>query len=89
LRRKSEGIYSRELEMDNYFDLLNVDADLVAIEDLLGHSRITTTQCYSRVANLKVQRDYYKAIELLLRRTQPRIENEFESDKTRAMDDRV
>jgi site-specific recombinase XerD len=51
--------------------LLNADADLVTIQDLLGHSRITTTQCYCRVSNLKVQRDYYKAIEVVLQRTQP------------------
>ena len=51
--------------------LLNADADLVTIQDLLGHSRITTTQCYCRVSNLKVQRDYYKAINIVLQRTQP------------------
>lgn len=51
--------------------LLNADADLVTIQDLLGHSRITTTQCYCRVSNLKVQRDYFKAIEVVLQRTQP------------------
>jgi site-specific recombinase XerD len=51
--------------------LLNADADLVTIQDLLGHSRITTTQCYCRVSNLKVQRDYYKAINVVLQRTQP------------------
>lgn len=51
--------------------LLNADADLVTIQDLLGHSRITTTQCYCRVSNLKVQRDYYKAITVVLQRTQP------------------
>jgi hypothetical protein len=50
---------------------MNADADLVTIQDLLGHSRITTTQCYCRVSNLKVQRDYYKAIEVVLQRTQP------------------
>ncbi len=43
---------------------------LSTIQDLLGHGQITTTQRYCRVANLKVQRDYDKAIELVLARTQ-------------------
>lgn len=43
--------------------LLNADADLVTIQDLLGHTRIKTTQRYCRVSNLKVQRDYHKAME--------------------------
>lgn len=42
--------------------LLNADADLVIIQDLLGHSQIRTTQRYCKVSNLKVQRDYHKAI---------------------------
>jgi site-specific recombinase XerD len=46
--------------------LLNADADLATIQDLLGHEHITTTQRYCRVANLKVQRDYYKAMELVM-----------------------
>jgi len=51
--------------------LLNADAELVTIQDLLGHSRITTTQQYCRVSNLKVQRDYYKAIGEVIKRTTP------------------
>jgi site-specific recombinase XerD len=54
--------------------LLNADAALVTIQDLLGHSQITTTQRYCRLANIKVQRDYYKAMEEVLQRTQPREE---------------
>ncbi|HUL29788.1 MAG TPA: tyrosine-type recombinase/integrase [Thermodesulfobacteriota bacterium] len=56
--------------------LLNADAGLATIQDLLGHGQITTTQRYCWVANLKVQRDYYKAMELVLQRTQAQGEND-------------
>ena len=51
--------------------LLNADADLATIQDLLGHTWITTTQRYCKVSNLKVKRDYYKAMEVVMHRTLP------------------
>ena len=50
--------------------MLNADAPLVSIQDLLGHNWIMTTQRYCKVSNLKVQRDYHLAMERIVSRYQ-------------------
>jgi site-specific recombinase XerD len=75
--RESElNVSCHQLRHTMATQLLNADADLATIQDLLGHGQITTTQRYCRVANLKVQRDYYKAIEVVLQRTQAQQEDD-------------
>jgi len=63
--------------------LLNADANLATIQDLLGDGQITTTQRYCRVANLKVQRDYYKAMQIVLQRTQAQQEDDDETQNVK------
>jgi site-specific recombinase XerD len=50
--------------------LLNAEAEVETIQDLLGHNWITTTQRYCKVSNLKVQRDYFKAMRNVLQRSE-------------------
>lgn len=46
--------------------LLNADADMVTIQEILGHTKIKTTQRYSKLSSMKAQRDYYKAMEIIV-----------------------
>jgi site-specific recombinase XerD len=48
--------------------LLNAGTGVEAIQDLLGHSCVTTTKRYSRISNLKVEKDYHKAMEVVMQR---------------------
>lgn len=58
--------------------LLNAEAEVETIQDLLGHNWITTTQRYCKVSNLKVQRDYFKAMRNVLQRSaQPSSSSDF------------
>ena len=49
--------------------LLNAEAEVETIQDLLGHNWITTTQRYCRISNVKVQRDYFKAMRTIMQRS--------------------
>jgi site-specific recombinase XerD len=79
-RKSSLDVSCHRLRHTMATQLLNADADLATIQDLLGHGQITTTQRYCRVANLKVQRDYYKAMEVVLQRTQGQEEDDDEGE---------
>ena len=49
--------------------LLNAEAEVVTIQDVLGHNGINPTERYCSVSNLKVMRDYFKAMEIVMQRT--------------------
>jgi site-specific recombinase XerD len=80
-RKNNLSVSCHRLRHTMATQLLNADADLTTIQDLLGHSQVTTTQRYCRVANLKVQRDYYKAMKLVLQRTQSEQEEDHQEGK--------
>jgi site-specific recombinase XerD len=52
--------------------LLNADAQVESIQDLLGHNWITTTERYCKVSNVKVKRDYFNAMGKILKRSSRR-----------------
>lgn len=48
--------------------LLNAGAMLATVQELMGHESIISTQRYAKVSNLKVRRDYFKAMEVIMNR---------------------
>jgi site-specific recombinase XerD len=49
--------------------MLNADAVVETIQDLLGHNGINTTERYCSISNLKVMRDYFRAMEVIMQRS--------------------
>ncbi len=49
--------------------MLNAEAEVTTIQELLGHNGISTTERYCSVSNLKVMRDYFKAMEVVMKRS--------------------
>tara|TARA_B100000609_G_C16772858_1_gene212747 strand:- start:308 stop:478 length:171 start_codon:yes stop_codon:yes gene_type:complete len=47
--------------------LLNAGADVVTIQELLGHSKIEQTMRYSKLSNIRAQHDYYKAMDRVMK----------------------
>jgi site-specific recombinase XerD len=65
-RKTGFSISCHQLRHTMATQLLNAGSDLVTIQELLGHTRIETTMRYSKVSNMKVQKDYYNAMERVL-----------------------
>lgn len=62
-------VSSHQLRHTMATQMLNADAEVVTIQDLLGHNQINTTERYCSVSNLKVMRDYFKAMEVIMQRS--------------------
>jgi site-specific recombinase XerD len=46
--------------------LLNADAMLATVQELMGHGCVFSTQRYAKVSNTKVRRDYFKAMKFII-----------------------
>ena len=65
-RKSGVSVTCHRLRHTMATQLLNANADIVSIQEILGHSKIKTTQRYSKLLNLKIQRDYFNAMEVVM-----------------------
>lgn len=49
--------------------LLNAGAMLASVQELMGHNCISSTQRYAKISNVKVRKDYFKAVDVILAQT--------------------
>lgn len=65
-KKSGVSISCHQLRHTMATQLLNAGADVVTIQELLGHSKIETTMQYSRISNIKTQKDYYEAMDKVI-----------------------
>jgi site-specific recombinase XerD len=62
-KKSNVAITCHQLRHTMATQLLNNGADIVAIQELLGHSKIEQTMRYSKLSGQKARNDYYQAME--------------------------
>jgi site-specific recombinase XerD len=68
-RRAGLSVSCHHLRHTMATHMLNAEAELTTVQDLLGHTWITTTQRYCRLSNHKVRSDYFKAVAVVVQKT--------------------
>jgi len=65
-KKSGVSITCHQLRHTMATQLLNAGADVSTIQELLGHSKIEMTMRYSKLTNMRAQRDYYRAMEKIM-----------------------